>query len=320
MIACETQILQRLAVLVMFHGLSMGKIMPHYVLVQRQMSWYKARDFCQRHYIDLAVLSTEEQYFSLINATAANNVSFWVGLHRQNISSAWTWMDGEELTYQNWYRRNYQGCVSLEAMLEKDKKLLARYCDEWHMFVCQGPVSPQPVKDSVGSDHVILSWNISAFMQMTPHSYNVTLCTNTCNTLVFHYTTGSTFMTIKISNLTSATEFVIEISAFVVRPEWAGEKNILQSNPTALQVKTVDSRGQSRAIFVILKLLKLVSLAPPLWILCQILKTCKDFPEQQRKHTLNYPLHASHGSLLLLLQMTSRNQQLISQQFRSSQP
>uniref|UniRef100_A0A3Q3FL74 C-type lectin domain-containing protein n=1 Tax=Labrus bergylta TaxID=56723 RepID=A0A3Q3FL74_9LABR len=124
--------------IVMFHGLSMGKIMSHYVLVQRQMSWYKARDFCQRHYIDLAVLSTEEQYFSLINATAANTVSFWVGLHHQNISSAWTWMDGEELTYQKWYRRNYQGCVSLEAMLEKDKKLLARYCDEWHMFVCQG--------------------------------------------------------------------------------------------------------------------------------------------------------------------------------------
>lgn len=102
-----------------------------------------------------------------------------------------------------------------------------------------GPVSPQPVSvDSVGSDNVSLSWNVSAFMQMTPHSYNVTTCSNTCDTLFYPYTDGSAF-NINISNLTSATEYLIEISALVVRPDGVtGGKMILQSNATALQVKT----------------------------------------------------------------------------------
>lgn len=103
-----------------------------------------------------------------------------------------------------------------------------------------GPVSPKTVTvDSAGSDQVTLSWNVSASMQMTPHRYNVTTCTNTCDTLVFPYTDGSAFMNITISNLTSATEHFIEVSAFVVRPDGVtGENVTLQSNPTALQVKT----------------------------------------------------------------------------------
>ncbi|XP_037634981.1 uncharacterized protein LOC119493595 [Sebastes umbrosus] len=275
MFACATQILQRMAVLVVCYDLAVGQIISRDLLIQRPTSWFKAQEFCQRHYVDLAVLSTEEQYFTLLNATIASKVSFWLGLQRQSIFSGWKWVNGEELGYEHWYRRNYGGrCASLEAMLKKDKKLLARYCEELHMFVCQGPVSPKTVTvDSAGSDHVTLSWNVSASMQMTPHRYNVTTCTNTCDTLVFPYTDGSAFMNITISNLTSATEHFIEVSAFVVRPDGVtGENVTLQSNPTALQVKTVDSDGQHRVINIILMLLKLLSLTPPLGLLYRILK------------------------------------------------
>ncbi|XP_073322607.1 uncharacterized protein [Pagrus major] len=280
MFAYETQILQRLAVLVVCHDLAVGQILSHNFQLQRPMSWFQAREFCQRHYVDLTVLSTEEQYFTLLNATAANKVSFWLGLQHQSTFSGWKWVNGEELSYSQWFRENDADCASLEAMLKEDNKLLARYCDEPHMFVCQGPVSPQPVAvDSVGSDHVILSWNISAFMQMTPHSYNVTTCTNKCDTLVFPYTGGSAFMSINISYLTSAKEYFIEISAFVRRPDnVTGRDMTLRSKPTALQVKPAslaDSGSQHNVIIVILKSLKLVSLAPPLWILYRILKKCE---------------------------------------------
>lgn len=282
MFAYETQILQQLALLVVCHNLAVGQAISHHFLVQRPTSWFKAREYCQKHYVDLAVLSTEEQYFTLLDATTASKMSFWLGLQRQSVSNGWKWVDGEELSYEDWYKINYVGrCASLEAMLKKDKKLLARYCDELHMFVCQGPVSPQPVRvDSVGSDRVILSWNVSAFMQMTPHYYNVTTCTNTCESLLVPYTNGSGFMNISISNLTSATEYFIEILAFIVRPDSVTDGNVtLQSHPTALQVKTVDSIGrQHKVIIVILKLLKVVSLAPPLWVFYHILKK-GDFKE-----------------------------------------
>ncbi|XP_022620975.1 uncharacterized protein LOC111236501 [Seriola dumerili] len=279
MFACETPILQRLVVLVVCHGFAVGQTASRYNLIQTPMPWSKAREFCQKHHVDLAVLNAEEQYFTLLNATHANQASFWLGLQRQSIFSGWTWVNGEVLSYEYWYRRNYEGlCASLEAMLKKEKKLLARYCDEPHMFVCQGPVSPQPVAvDSVSTDQLNLSWNVSAFMQMTPHGYNVTACNSTCDTLLYSYTGGSASMSINISNLTSATEYFIKIAAFVVRPDSVTSgKMIFQSNPTALQVKTADSFQQSKVITVILKSLKLMSLGPPLWILYCILR--KDKP------------------------------------------
>ncbi|XP_051278544.1 uncharacterized protein LOC127376060 isoform X1 [Dicentrarchus labrax] len=288
MFACETQILQRLAILVVCHDLAMGQIISYDLLVQGPMSWFKAQEFCQRHYVNLAVLSTEEQYFTFLNATAANKVSFWLGLQRLTTFSGWKWVNGEELSYDHWYRRNYEGhCASLEAMLKKENKLLARYCDEAHMFLCQGPVAPQPVTvDSVGSDHVVLSWNVSAFMQMTPHSYNVTTCTNTCDTLFCPYPDGSAFMNISISDLTSATEYFIEISTFVVRPDSVTGGNMtLKSNSTAFKVKTVDSGAQYKVIIIILKSLKLMPLVPSLWIIYHILRKCKSLSLDEVKES-----------------------------------
>ncbi|XP_060927079.1 uncharacterized protein LOC133001502 isoform X3 [Limanda limanda] len=239
------------------------------------MSWSKAREFCQRYYVDLAVLNTEEQYFAVLNATLSSKVSFWLGLRRQSSLSNWTWVNGEELKYTHWYRRNYRSlCASLESMLDKDKKMLARFCDEPHMFVCQGPVAPQTVNAaSVGNGQLNLSWNISAFMQMTPHSYNVTTCTSTCDTVLYSYTDGSAFMSVKISNLTSAPVTFIQVAAFVVRPDAVtGGERILQSDPTTLHFKTAESTKQHNIIPLILKLLRIVSLAPPLWILYRIIK------------------------------------------------
>ncbi|KAG8011847.1 Granzyme A, partial [Nibea albiflora] len=227
---------------IMCHDLALGQIISKYHQVRRLMPWMKAREFCQRHYIDLAVLSTEEQYFTFLNTTAASRFSFWLGLQRQSTLKSWMWVNGQELSYDHWYKRNYGdgNCASLESIFQKDEKLLARYCDELHMFVCHGPVSPQTVMiDSVGSGHVTLSWNVSAFMQTIPHSYNVTTCTNTCEMLFYPYTDGSVSMNISISNLTSATEYFMEISAFVVRPDsFTGRNTTLQSNPTALHVQT----------------------------------------------------------------------------------
>ncbi|XP_029915550.1 uncharacterized protein LOC115364979 [Myripristis murdjan] len=274
MFACETQILRQLAVLVMCHGLTVGQIMSQHFLVQRALSWHQAREFCQRHYVDLAVLSTEEQYFSLLNATAAEKVSFWLGLQRQSTYSIWKWVDGQELSYDHWYRENYEArCASLETVLQKDK-LLARYCVEPHRSVCQGPVSPQEVTvDSVGTDHVTLTWNVSAFMQMTPHSYTVTACTTICDTFFYPYTPGSTSTTISISNLTSGTELFIGVAASVVRPDnMTGENVTHQSGFTTVKVKTALPGPQYKVRVTLLKLFKLLSLGPPLWVLYRILK------------------------------------------------
>ncbi|XP_029961213.1 uncharacterized protein LOC115398538 [Salarias fasciatus] len=278
MLPHEGKTLLWLAVLVSL-GLTEGQITTDYIRVQTPMPWTEAREFCQKHYVDLAVLSTEEQYFTVRTATASSKASFWLGLQRQSLGSSWKWVSGEELGYKQWYNNNYEGrCASLEAMLKKDQKLLPRLCNEPHMALCQGPVSPQSVTvSSVGAHRLNLSWNVSSFMQMTPHGYNLTVCTNTCETLLYSYPGGSALMNIDVSNLTSCTEYSVAIAAFVVRPDSrTGEEIILQDEPTTLQVKTGGCHDWKKLLCFLLKLLKLASLAPPLWVLYHIFKKVAD--------------------------------------------
>lgn len=122
------------------HDLTAGHIVPELTLVPRPMSWPEARHFCQKHYVDLAVPNSLEQYQALFNATATSLAMFWVGLRLQSGAPDWRWVSGEELTYDRWYkRRSHLGrCASFETLLQDERRLLSRYCDEWHMFVCQG--------------------------------------------------------------------------------------------------------------------------------------------------------------------------------------
>ncbi|XP_014875029.1 uncharacterized protein LOC106937829 [Poecilia latipinna] len=238
MFSNEMQILQQLAVLVVCRSLATGQISSRYFFTQEPMPWVKGREYCQSHFVDLAVLSTEEEYSALLSAIPTNNASFWLGLHKQ--SSGWEWTDGEQLRLTHWYNYNDEGhCVSLEAMFEEKDKLLARYCNEEHRVVCQGPVSPQSVSvDFVNIDHMNLSWNISALMQTTSHYYNVTICSFICETLFYYYTNGSSLMSISISNLSAATEYFIYISAVIHLDHGTSRKWILQDNPIMFNAKT----------------------------------------------------------------------------------
>ncbi|CAN9512986.1 unnamed protein product [Ophioblennius macclurei] len=274
MLPHEGHILFWLALLVSL-ALTEGQITRDYILVEKPMSWTSAREFCRRHYVELAVLSTEEQYFTVRDATASHKASFWLGLQRRGFRSPWKWVTGEDLGYKQWYNNNYEGhCASLEAMLKKDQKLLPRLCGETHIALCQGPVSPQSVAvSSVRANNLILSWNVSNVMQTTPHGYEVTLCSSTCETLIFSHAGDSVPMTVDIANLTSGTEYSVAVAAFVVRiDDRTGEERILRDDPTALHIKTGDSHEWKQVFHYFLKLLKLASLAPPIWVLYQMFK------------------------------------------------
>ncbi|MEQ2294537.1 hypothetical protein AMECASPLE_004928 [Ameca splendens] len=83
---------------VVCHGLAAGQITSRYFFIQKPMSWDKGREFCQSHFVDLAVLSTEKECVALLNGIPTNTASFWLGLHKQR--SGWKWTSGEELSYK----------------------------------------------------------------------------------------------------------------------------------------------------------------------------------------------------------------------------
>lgn len=122
-----------------------------------------------------------------------------------------------------------------------------------------GPVSPQTVAvASAGSDHLTLRWNVSAFMQMTPHTYNVTRCSDTCDTLFFTYTDGAAVMNVSIRSSSPDTEYFIEISSSVVRIDSStGRNTTLRSSPIVLQVRTGIYLSICLSVYISLLTLKL---------------------------------------------------------------
>ncbi|XP_020775219.2 uncharacterized protein LOC110155454 [Boleophthalmus pectinirostris] len=266
----KTHFLQQLAVLVLCHGWAVAGDEARYFLVQGPMSWNQSREFCLRHFVDLAVMNTEREYWHLYNQTDGKEESFWIGLLRINDKN-WTWVDGESLLYKQWWSNNIGFCVSLEAKLTTHKKMCSRYCNEPHAFVCQGPlmVGPQNVSWVSHLHSVSLSWNVSAFMQRRIHSYTVTTCFNTCSTSTYHYTGTNDTFTVYISNLTSATNYSFNITASVIRPDnQTGSIRTLLSDSTTLHIHTKNDMRH-----IIYKWIKVLFLAPTLWVLYYVL--CK---------------------------------------------
>ncbi|KAK7934390.1 hypothetical protein WMY93_005286 [Mugilogobius chulae] len=73
----------------------------------KALPWDQSQKFCQKHFVDLAVMSTEREYLYLINDTYGERMSFWIGLQRRkNQNRSWTWVDGEGLHYNKWLNIN----------------------------------------------------------------------------------------------------------------------------------------------------------------------------------------------------------------------
>lgn len=272
MSASGTRFLHQLLVLVGVNGLTALDVSSWYFLVRRPMSWGQSQEFCQRHFVDLAVMSTEKEYFYLQSATAGERLSFWIGLRRREEHS-WTWLDGQDVHYEKWRENKVGDCGSFEAMLTKSNKILSRICEEPHASVCQGPVGPQGVSWVSHSNSVSMSWNVSTFMQMTSHNYTVTVCSSQCQTFNHEFIRGSASITVHISNLTSATNYTFDITASVTRRDNnSGRIHILKSSPTTLQIHTgVESFDRVPNSTIKLFLI----LAPLLWLIYLVFKKGK---------------------------------------------
>nr|XP_046201415.1 uncharacterized protein LOC124033428 isoform X1 [Oncorhynchus gorbuscha] len=180
-----------LCVVVLWQGLALGlSSSALWYQVERRdrdraVTWIQARQFCQRHYVDLAVLSTQDQYQFLLQTMAAGERdTFWLGLqpHTAPGGWGWKWVDGQGLSYDRWYIKSPGPglCGCLETSLKGENKLLSRSCGETverHGFICQGAVPPERLKaESEGTDHVTVHWDTPPLMQTADHSYRITTC------------------------------------------------------------------------------------------------------------------------------------------------
>uniref|UniRef100_A0A672P7J1 C-type lectin domain-containing protein n=1 Tax=Sinocyclocheilus grahami TaxID=75366 RepID=A0A672P7J1_SINGR len=112
-----------------------------YVLVQERTFWKEARDFCRKHYIDLATVQTDEEWIELNKIRAKYGSKTWIGLYDDVNSWRWSFLN-ECPTYARWDTNqpdNYGGdqdCV----MLHSNGYWHDEDCDlKCFFFVCKIP-------------------------------------------------------------------------------------------------------------------------------------------------------------------------------------
>ncbi|KAG9337183.1 hypothetical protein JZ751_029663 [Albula glossodonta] len=219
-------------------------------VVRSRQSWGAAREFCRKHFVDLAVADTVEKYDFLVQETAGGSESLWMGLFN-GAPGGWQWVDGGALNYNRWYRETQAAgmCGCLERSCSGPNRLLPRLCQERQAFICQG-VSLEHLQNSinlkdqltsaappsrvevvsVGMKEVTLCWDMPPFMHAIPHSFNVTVMSLTASDSVAPTSSSSSSNSSLISGLQPGSLYSFCVSTITATG--------IQSEPACVTVTT----------------------------------------------------------------------------------
>uniref|UniRef100_A0A8C9SMA6 C-type lectin domain-containing protein n=1 Tax=Scleropages formosus TaxID=113540 RepID=A0A8C9SMA6_SCLFO len=82
----------------------------HLILVQENMTWNEALNYCRENYTDLvSVHSNETQQWVARMAENATSDHVWLGLRFSCTLSFWFWVSAEPVCYDNWFLGNGTG-------------------------------------------------------------------------------------------------------------------------------------------------------------------------------------------------------------------
>ncbi|XP_041920322.1 uncharacterized protein LOC121684380 isoform X3 [Alosa sapidissima] len=105
-----------------------------YTLVQQSVNWTEAQRRCSLNHSDLAVIQSREHLQNALQALGGATERVWIGLHRQDPSKAWRWVNG----FYNWITEAHgetaSGCVYYSST---HGKWIPKACDDGHFSMCQ---------------------------------------------------------------------------------------------------------------------------------------------------------------------------------------
>ncbi|XP_057300637.1 secretory phospholipase A2 receptor-like [Hydractinia symbiolongicarpus] len=80
------------------------KTIPHYKLYTTPSTWDQAKATCERHDSHLiSILNADENLFIHRLTAGYDSNFFWTGGFRQSSAEEYTWLNGKNMTYENWY-------------------------------------------------------------------------------------------------------------------------------------------------------------------------------------------------------------------------
>ncbi|XP_045919476.1 CD209 antigen-like protein E [Micropterus dolomieu] len=110
-------------------------------------TWQKARDFCQMHGGDLAVIDTKDKENSTVNHLRHNedpskHMGFWIGLRDVHEEGTWRWLDGTRLVEGYWKDGepndvNSEDCATVYPKENFFKAWNDNSCEVKHKWICE---------------------------------------------------------------------------------------------------------------------------------------------------------------------------------------
>uniref|UniRef100_A0A673Z2D8 C-type lectin domain-containing protein n=1 Tax=Salmo trutta TaxID=8032 RepID=A0A673Z2D8_SALTR len=71
-------------------------------LTETNKNWTEAQEYCTKHYTNLAIIRTEEDWKAIQTSLGNFSGDVWIGLHRSGPTEKWKWSDGEDFMFFNW--------------------------------------------------------------------------------------------------------------------------------------------------------------------------------------------------------------------------
>uniref|UniRef100_H3A5Y0 C-type lectin domain-containing protein n=1 Tax=Latimeria chalumnae TaxID=7897 RepID=H3A5Y0_LATCH len=115
-------------------------IVGKYVLVEKNLTWDRAQDYCQSHYRDLISVSSSQEIKTLISQLQDLSAWLvWIGLQRNPNNNTLLWSSGDPVNFTNWspgQPNNAYGSQHCAAILYNSSRWHDTSCTENRSFVC----------------------------------------------------------------------------------------------------------------------------------------------------------------------------------------
>ncbi|XP_064408108.1 C-type mannose receptor 2-like [Latimeria chalumnae] len=110
------------------------------VLVEKNLTWDRAQNYCRSHYRDLISVSSSQEIKTLISQLQDLSAWLvWIGLQRNNDRNTWLWSSGDPVNFTNWnpgQPNNAHGSQHCAAILSNSSRWHDTSCTENRSFVC----------------------------------------------------------------------------------------------------------------------------------------------------------------------------------------
>jgi hypothetical protein len=140
------------------------------VMYPYKTTWEMARDKCRADGGDLATIVNSAENTAVLNMFS---YTLWIGLNDRATEGSFTWVDGAQSTFRDWYPQepdNFNSNEDCTALGPNEHKWNDLACDEYLRFLCASCSGADCQVLSPSHPHCLLPWFFCLLGKNASHS------------------------------------------------------------------------------------------------------------------------------------------------------